>query len=62
MEIRTDVTDKEIQDNKQTWETCKIQNLAIIAATRQTKPEEAYYMSVQELGQCHKEKLTMYKV
>ena len=32
--------------------------MVLIAATDQQTTEEAYYRSVQELGQCHKEKLS----
>ena len=39
MAIRTDVTDEEIEDNKQTWKDYGIPNLALIAATKGMGPE-----------------------
>ena len=57
--IRTDVTDEEIEDNKQYWKSQRIPgDMALIAATNQQTTEEAYYRSVQELGKCHKDKLS----
>ena len=57
--IRTDVTDQEIDNNKQYWKSQRISGeMVLIAATDQQTTEEAYYRSVQELGQCHKEKLS----
>ena len=56
--VRTDVTENEIDYYKKTYKELGIPNMALIAAAKQPTIEEAYYMSVQELGQCHKEKLT----
>ena len=57
VELRQDVTDGEIESNKKRYEEKQTPNMVLIEAAKQPL-EEAYYLSVQELGQCHKAKLT----
>ena len=57
MELRLDVTDWEIDGNKKTYEENNTPKMVLIEAARQPL-QEAYYSSLQEIGQCHKTALT----
>ena len=57
VDLRLDISDWEIDSNKKTYEENNTPKMVLIEAARQPI-QEAYYSSLQEIGQCNKTALT----